>query len=456
MHGGWDIPSARAYNYQTPTVAFGIKQADSGATWAAIENTYLPNYPQNQNVRLRFSIRNSSLATLNNNFRLQYAPKTGFPNCESVPQTGYFVDVPVSASCGSEGACMSSSAQFAKASTTQLLSIPTGNTFTQGQILEDPANQSDTVSVAASQFTEVEYNFQVNANANQDRYCFRTVNSTTPLDNYSRVAEMQVVHPPSISGLSFNSNSNIALTEGTTTTIFATGTVTDLNGYLDLVNASSTYYRSSVSGGRNCAADGNNCYQIATTSCSFSNCGGNSCIISCSTSLYYFADPTDVGSAYAADVWNAIVDVWDTSNSHSNSTANQDIYTLSAITTTSTIPYGSITVGTDSGSRNATTTVGNTGNSILNLNLGGDNLRAGSNLISYDKQKYATTTFTYSSCPICSFLAASSSPTYVPIGVSKATTTVFSPSKDIYWGISIPSGTAATTFSGSNIFGATP
>lgn len=455
QHGGWDIPAARAYNYLTPTVAFGIKQADSGATWAAIENSYLPNYPANQNVRLRFSVRNSSLATLNVNFRLQYAAKTGFPNCESVT-SGNFVDVPVNASCGGNAACMSTSAQFAKASSTQLLSIPTGFIFTQGQILEDPNNQTDVVSVAASQFTEVEYNFQMNANANQDRYCFRTTNAGAALDNYSRVAEIQVVHPPVISGLSFNSNSNIALTEGASTTIYATGTVSDLNGYTDLVNASSTYYRSSVAGGNSCASNNNNCYQIATTSCSFSNCGGNSCTFSCSANLYYFADPTDVGSFYAADVWNALVDIWDTSNSHATSSANQDIYTLSAITTTSTIPYGSITVGTDSGARNATTTVGNTGNSTLNLNLGGDDLTAGASRITYDKQKYATSTFTYSGCAICSLLAASTSPTYVPLGVSKATTTIFLPTKDIYWGIGIPSGTAATTFSGSNIFGATP
>ena len=144
QHGGWDIPVARAYNYLTPTATFGIKQADSGASWAAIENSYLPNYPANQNVRLRFSVRNSSLATLNNNFRLQYAAKTGFPNCESVT-SGNFVDVPVSASCGGNAACMSTSAQFAKASSTQLLSIPTGFTFTQGQILKDPNNQTDVI-----------------------------------------------------------------------------------------------------------------------------------------------------------------------------------------------------------------------------------------------------------------------------------------------------------------------
>ena len=453
QNGGWDIPSARTYNYLAPSYALFTKQADSGATWAATENSYLPNYPQNQNVRLRFSIRNSSLATLNDNFQLQYTAKLAAPNCESVASASY-VNVPINGSCGSEGACMSASSQFSKASSTQLLSIPTGYTFTQGQILEDPNNQSDTVSVAASQFTEVEYNFQMTNSASLDRYCFHVANGVTPLDNYSRVAEIQVLHPPVISGLSFNNNSTIALTEGTTTTIMATGTVTDLNGYADIVAASSTYYRSSVAGGRNCTADNNNCYQIATSSCGLSNCSGNFCTISCSASLYYFTDPTDIGSTYAADVWNAIVDVWDTSNAHNNSTANQDIYTLSGLTTTSTIAYGSITVGADTGNRDATTSVNNTGNSILNLDLGGDHLRAGANTISYDKQKYATSTFTYSACPICSILAPSTTPAYVLLAVPKATSTAWSPFKDVYWGISIPTGTAATTFSGFTTFGA--
>ena len=456
MHGGWDIPQARVYNYIIPTVAFGTKQADSGATWKVAENTYAANVAQSQNIRLRFSVRNSSLATLNDNFRLQYAPKLASPNCESVV-TGNYIDVPTTtSSCGSESACMTSSTQFTnKASTTQLLSIPTGYTFAQGEIVKDPSNQTDVMSVAANQYTEVEYNFQMTANASQDRYCFRTTNAGVALDNYTHVAELQVLHPPFISGLSFNQNQNISLTEGTTTLIMATATVTDLNGYTDIVAASSTYYRSSISGANACTADNNNCYQIATTSCSFSNCSGNSCTVSCQTKMYYFADPTDVVSIFAADNWQAFMDVWDTSNSHNTSSANQELYTLSGLTTTSTIAYGTLAIGGDTGPSDATTSVNNTGNAALNLNLGGDHLRSGASIVSYDKQKYATSTFTYSSCPICSVLTASTTPTYVPLNVLKATSTAWSPFKDIYWGISIPTGTAATTFSGYNIFGAT-
>ena len=455
QRGGWDTIWANPYIATTPSVSFGTEQADSGASWLALENTYLPSYPQNQNVRLRFSVRNSSLATLDLNLRLQVAAKLASPNCESVP-TGNYSDIgDTPASCSSALGCMATSSYFTnKASTTQLLSIPTGYTFGQGQILREPYNETDLISLPAAQYTEAEYNFRMSSNASLDRYCLRVVDITTALDNYSRVAEIQVMHPPTISDLTFNGipTNHIALTEGTTTMITATATVTDLNGWTDLVDASSTYYRSSVAGGSACAPDQNNCYQIATSSCGFSDCTGNTCLLTCATPMYYFADPTDAVSNFASDVWDAFLDVWDTSGAHHTGTANKELYTLSGLAVPSAISYGSVTVGSDTGGNNASTSVANTGNSLLNLNLGGDFLKAGSNLISYSQQKYATSTFTYFGCAICDTLAASSSPSYYSLGVSKATTTTWSPFKDIFWGIGIPPGTAATTFTGFNVF----
>jgi hypothetical protein len=230
----------------------------------------------------------------------------------------------------------------------------------------------------------------------------------------------------------------------------ATATVTDLNGYTDIVAASSTYYRSSVSGSGNCTADNNNCYQIATTSCSLSNCSGNSCTISCSAPMYYFADPTDVGSTFASDVWNAILDIWDTASAHTQSTANEELLTLKALTSSSTISYGSISVGADTGSSDATTTVNNTGNTILNLLVSGSNMTAGSSTIPVGNQKYATSTFTYSACSLCNALATTSNP--FNIGVAKPTSTTSPFSGNLYWGLSVPLGTAATTHSGVNSF----
>lgn len=457
MHGGWDIPSARVYNSAVPTATFFTEQADSGATWKAEENAINTNQAKNQNTRLRITVKNSGAPLSNRNFRLQYAAKGAAANCESVA-TGNYIDVPTNTSgCGSEAACMKTSTQFSdKASSTQLLAIPLGFTHTYGQILEDPSNQTGNISLASSQFTEVEYNFQLTAFATQNSYCFRTTNAGTALDNYTKVPELTVLHGPTISNFSFNGNNNIALTEGTTTSIMATGTVTDLNGYADITNASSTFYRQSIAGARNCTANSNNCYQIATTSCIFSNCSGNACTVSCTAAMYFFADPTDVGSTYAAENWQALLDVWDTSLTHDNSTSSQELYTLQGLTTTSTLPYGSIVVGADSGVTNATTSVNNTGNSVLNMNVGGDDLYAGASRVTYNQQKYATSTFTYSACGFCSTLSPTSSPTYLPLQVSKATTTIWTPYKDIYWGINIPLGTAPTTFSGFNLFQTAP
>jgi len=452
QHSGWDTPAARQYISSAPGVDFGLEQADSGATWKAAENTVLVNQLAGENIRLRMTVRNSGLPLTNKQFRLQVAEKLSSPNCESVP-TGNYIDVTPNGSCGTSPACMAASTQFTdKASTTQLLSIPALHTFVNGEIMKDASIQTNPMALPALSFTEVEYNFQmVTAYAVQNAYCFRATDAGTPLDNYSRVAEMTVLHPPVIADLTFNGNSNIALTEGTTTTISATATLSDLNGYADIIAASSTFYRSSVAGGGSCTADLNNCYQIGTSSCSLYGCSGNSCEVSCSAPMKYFADPTDAGSYFNADNWQAILSVWDTSSSYDTMSASQEVLTLQAMSASSTISFGSVVVGADTGASDATTTVNNTGNTVLNLGIGGDPMTAGASSISYSQQKYSTSTFTYSACTTCNILSASSSPTYFPVAITKPTSTsAFF--RDIYWGLAVPLGTAASTHSGTNYF----
>jgi hypothetical protein len=452
QHGGWDIPQVRKYLSVAPTMTFVSEQGNAGATWKAAENATLIDQLMGQNVRLRFSVRNTGSNLTNEHFRLQVANKSTAPNCESVATENYS-DVPtVTASCGSASACMYSSTQFSdRSSTTQHLSIPTSMTFAAAQIMEDPSNETGNVSLASGQFTEVEYNFQMTPFATQNAYCFRTTKAGSPLDNYTEVAELRMLHAPFLSDFSFNSDSDIALIEGATTTIYATSTVTDFNGFADLLFASSTFYRSGLSSTTACTADNNDCYQISTSSCSFLSCSGNSCTVSCSADMYYFADPTDVGSVFAAQDWRAVLDVWDSSQSHDTASSSQDVYTLRALTVPSLLDFGGVTVGQDTGATNATTSVINSGNVVLDLDLGGDPLTSGASSVSYDRQKYATSTFTYATCPTCNVLSASTTPTFFPISVTKPTSTS-SFFKDIYWGIQIPLGTAASTHSGRNYF----
>lgn len=452
QHGGWDIPTARVAIASTspPSIQFGVEQTDSGATWKAAENTALIDQVANQNVRLRLTIRNTGTTLADQNFRLQVASKGTSPNCESVPSASYTDVTTTTGGCGSSPACMKTSNNISdRASTTQLLTTPGNLTYAYGQILSDPSNQTGNITLQNGEFTEVEYNFQMTAFATQNAYCFRTTKAGTALDNYTKVAELRMLHIPSISNFLFNGGNNIALVEGTTTVIVATGTVTDFNGYQDIVAASSTYYRSSVSGGNYCAGDNNNCYHVATTSCVFSDCSGNSCTVTCSAHLWYFADPTDAGSFFAADNWLALLDVWDTGGSHATTTDGRELLTLRALAVPPSLNYGSIAVGGDTGASPTTTPVNNTGNTTLNLLLSGTNMTAGASVIPVDYEKYATSTFTYSSCAFCNQLSTSSTP--YNIGVDKPTTTV-GYFKDIFWGVGIPLGTAASTHSGMNTF----
>src|SRR5262249_50107908 len=129
--------------------------------------------------------------------------------------------------------------------------------------------------------TEIEYAFQITNTASASDYCFRVTNNDIDLANYDHVAKVTVVHPPFISNLSLNNGQDITLVEGTTTTIYASSTVTDFNGYADMVLGTSTIYRSGVAGGADCTADNNNCYQVPASACSFTNCSGNSCTLQC-------------------------------------------------------------------------------------------------------------------------------------------------------------------------------
>jgi hypothetical protein len=71
QHGGWDIPSARAYISSAPTATFGLEQQDSGATWKAAENTSPTSVSAGQNMRLRLTVRNSGALLADQQFRLQ-------------------------------------------------------------------------------------------------------------------------------------------------------------------------------------------------------------------------------------------------------------------------------------------------------------------------------------------------------------------------------------------------
>ena len=100
--------------------------------------------------------------------------------------------------------------------------------------------------------------------------------------------------------MNLNAGEDISLIENTTTTVLATTTVTDIDGFSDIATVTGKIFRSGV--GTSCAAEDNNCYLDAA--CATSSCSGYQCVATCECNLWFHADPTDAGD-FSAQYWDA-------------------------------------------------------------------------------------------------------------------------------------------------------
>ncbi|HEX4798925.1 MAG TPA: DUF2341 domain-containing protein, partial [Candidatus Paceibacterota bacterium] len=446
-HGAWDMYTARPLLTNEPSVSFGFEQVSGGASWKSARNTPATGVQVNDVVRVRFLVENTGLAVNNQNYEIEYAPKGNAPSCEAVNYNTY-VEIPNQASCGTSDLCMQSTTYISNlASTTDILGGL--GTYTYGQFVENASNNSGNISVPNNYYTELEYALTPTANVTDSNFCLRVTNEGTELDSYTHVAELELIFAPTITALSLNGGNDIVLTGGATTTVYATGTVSDLNGYDDIEGATTTIFRSGV--GESCGANNNNCYVAGNSQCGMQNCSGYTCEVSCSIDMYYHADPTDIGT-FAAETWRALLRVNDAGGSVATATAPSiDLLTLRAIAVDSSINYGSLAVNDDTGSYNATTSVQNIGNDSLDIAIEGTDLTdGGSSSIPVNEQKFATSTFTYASCVYCSQLATTT--TNIKMDLSKPAATTPAVIDQLFWGIAVPLGVAGTVHQGANTF----
>jgi hypothetical protein len=329
--------------------------------------------------------------------------------------------------------------------------------FVAGEVVEDPSNTTGSMTIEQNEYTELEYAITPTVNANEPAYCLRTTDAGDPVDTYLSVAELTLRFDPVVTNVSLNSGADISLLPGATTTVYATGTVTDLNGPGDLDNATSTIYRSGVVGGAACTPDDNDCYVSTASMCVFSSCAGNSCTVSCSADIYFHADPTDANTTYEGQNWLASIEVSDFAGSIDIGTvaAGVELLSLPALDVTSSISYGALAVSsTTIAGANPTTTVQNLGNIPIDISIDGTDLSDGaSSYIPASEQKFATSTFNYSGCGIseCASLSSTTA-TNLEVDLSKPTS-AGSPVTDlVYWGIEIPFGVASNPHSGTNTF----
>jgi hypothetical protein len=178
------------------------------------------------------------------------------------------------------------------------------------------------------------------------------------------------------------------------TNYFINGTVSDTDGYTDIVSVAAVLYRSGVANGADCTADNNNCYRPAI--CNLSNGSGNNVDYSCAVALQYYTDPTDTGT-YASESWKVRIRVTDSSQSVDDSAYNTELNSLLAISISpSNINYGNQSLGATSNS--VRVDVKNSGNVAADSAVSAaGNLTCAIGSILVANQKYGRTDVAYGS-----------------------------------------------------------
>jgi len=250
---------------------------------------------------------------------------------------------------------------------------------------------------------------------------------------------------PSLSSVDLNGGSAITLTENATTTITCTGTITDTNGGSDISSATSSVYRSDL--GSSCTADDENCYKIGSSECVLGTPSGNDRSATCTTNIWFFADPTDSGT-YSASTWQCEITATDAQSAQGSGTdaTPPELNTLVALDVTSSIDYGTLSAGDTVDPITMTTTATTTGNASIDVQLSGTDL-TGAGTIDVGQQKYATSSVAYSGAT-----ALSGTPTTLELESTKPTENPSNQSDVVYWGISIPAGQTVGEYDGTNTF----
>lgn len=266
---------------------------------------------------------------------------------------------------------------------------------------------------------------------------------------------------PGVSAVTLNGGLDITLTEGTTTNVTVTATVTDNNSCQDITTVETSVYRSAITYtgcDANAEDNNNNCY--AQVSCSLG--GANTCdsasdasaSYTCTVALQFHAESTDdyplTGTIqYEAQNWLSTVNAIDDDSATGNDEVETgvEVDSLLAMDITASINYGALDVGESNDPLDKITTVTATGNVGLDQELSGTNLTDGSTgVIPVANQKYALA----GSTSYASGTALSGTPTEVELNCQKTSVTGSPATKDTYWGILIPASVPPGPYTGQN------
>lgn len=264
---------------------------------------------------------------------------------------------------------------------------------------------------------------------------------------------------PVVSAVTLNGGSDITLTAGLTTAVTVTATVTDNNGCsgTEISSVAANVYRSGITNAGCTTANGNNCYPNISCTQVAGSCSGltdASADYTCSVDIKYYADPTVADTKFPTETWLTTVKATDDdlSSGSAELASGVEMNALAAIALGTQIDYGSPTLGTplDPAIETAVTSTGNVG---LDVEISGTNMctdystcsTVGLTPVTVDKQKYTLTSGTLYNAAT----TLTTSPVQEEINITKVISDAGS-SKSIWWGILVPTGTQAGSYTGKN------
>jgi hypothetical protein len=280
---------------------------------------------------------------------------------------------------------------------------------------------------------------------------------------------MILTNPASTSGpytVSFVVNDNNSCLNASSTNEIASVMA---NVYESPVSASTTCTGASAFNSNNCYPNGSpysNMVCVQTTTGGSCNASVTAISFSCTFNLWYNADPTDVGSAFAGGSWlaSASSTTWKNVTSalvQASTGTNVNSLTAFAVTKTS-ISYGGLQPGQADDPLATTTDLIEQGNTGIDEDLYGDTMcttwsgqdscdaggpNAGTK-IPVNNQKFATSSVAYAAA---TSLTSSTTPSLLGIHVQKTTATSTPNTKNTWWGILVPSAiTLAGNYSGQD------
>ncbi len=256
---------------------------------------------------------------------------------------------------------------------------------------------------------------------------------------------------PTVTSVNLNGGgASIILTANTTKAISVSAIISDNNGCTDIQNGTETIVLYRTAAGSGCTASNRSCYTASAFTAS-STCTTTSVNTTTTFNLQYFADATDASSSFSSDSWTATINFTDPAGATSTaSSATTSLLTLNAINiTTSSIAYGTQAASSTTGATNQTTTVANAGNSSTSLNISGTEFKSGSNQFATTSQHYATSSFTFGNG---SDTALTDSAVSVAGFLLTSPTSTTNVSQNLFWGLTVPAGTATGSYTATTTF----